>query len=68
MNLRDWLYINRITITKFAKSLSVTRDHMSGIINGKYNAGPRLARDIVSATNGEVTVEEFADEDRKEKI
>ena len=66
MNLRDWLYDKKITITKFAKDLSVSRDHMNSIITGRHKTSARLAKDIVLATGGKVAPHEFADK-RKEK-
>ena len=47
MNLRDWLYEKKITITKFAKDLSVSRDHMNSIITGRHKTSARLAKDTI---------------------
>jgi DNA-binding transcriptional regulator YdaS (Cro superfamily) len=65
MNLRDWLYKKKITITAFSKSLNITRDHINSIVTGRRKAGSRLAKDITAATEGQVRPHEFADAKEK---
>jgi len=59
MNLQDWLYTNKMSVTEFAKSLGVSRDWISRIINKGVKPGDRLARDISLATEGKVTEQEL---------
>lgn len=59
MDLRIYLYSNRISITDFSKQLKCSRDHLSKIVNGKLKPSLRLAEDIQQATNGEVTIKEL---------
>jgi transcriptional regulator with XRE-family HTH domain len=59
MNLRDWLYKNRLTVTDFARSIGVSRDWMSMIVHGYGKPGARLRRDIAIATKGEVSEDEM---------
>ena len=58
MNLREYLFINRLTVTEFSKKVDCNRPYMSGIIHGRIKPSKRLARDIEEATNGEVKAEE----------
>lgn len=62
MNLRDYLYHNRITVTNMAAELGYTRTHLSTIVNGKSKPSPRLARDIEKFTNGIVTAKQLLKE------
>lgn len=66
MNLRDFLYINKIKVMDFAKSVDISRQHLSEIINGKVKPGRRLAKDIEIVTNGCVTAEELLNDKGEE--
>jgi plasmid maintenance system antidote protein VapI len=62
VNLRDYLYHNRISVTEFAKNIDYSRGHLTSIINGKLRPSKKLARQIEKATNGEVKAEELLNE------
>lgn len=59
MDLREYLFRKRLTVTEFSKELEYSRTHLSEIVNGKRKVGKRLAKDIEKATNGEVTIAEL---------
>lgn len=67
MKLRMYLFINRISVTSFSKTLGCSRVHLSGVVNGVRIPSLMLAKSIESVTNGEVTVEELMREDRKNR-
>lgn len=62
MKLREYLFFNRISVTEFSKKVGCSRNHISGIINGRYVPGKFLASAIEHSTNGEVTAEELLKE------
>jgi len=59
MNLREYLFVKRITVKDFSELVDYSRTHLSAIVNGKLRPSPKLARRIEKATEGEVTVEEL---------
>ena len=59
MDLRIYLYTNRISITDFAKKLLVSRPYLSQICLGNLTPSRRLARDIELATQGKVSIDEL---------
>ena len=59
MELDVWLVMNKMTIKELAQHLEVDRDHLGKIINKRVKPGKRLARDIVLATQGQVTEREL---------
>lgn len=59
MDLREYLFRKRMTITAFSKQVNVTRRYLTEIVNGRSKPGPRLAKDITLATQGEVTIDEL---------
>lgn len=65
MELDEWLFKNKMTVTAFAKSLEISRNHLNCIVNKYLKPGKRLARDIVIATHGQVTLEELMNVDIK---
>ncbi len=62
MNLREYLFIKRISVKEFSEALDYSRTHLSGIVHGKLKPSKRLAKAIEKATNGEVTVTEILKE------
>jgi DNA-binding transcriptional regulator YdaS (Cro superfamily) len=64
MDLREYLFRKRMTVTDFSKLIDYSRTHISEIIHGTRRPGKKVARIIEKATNGEVTAEELL----KEKI
>lgn len=65
MDLRDYLYLKRMTVQQFSELLGYSRNHISGIINGRLKPNKRLAKNIELATNGEVTAQELLKEKEK---
>lgn len=59
MDLREWLFRKRITVTDFAKKVGVSRNHINAIVNNRGRPGPELAKKIQEETKGEVTVMEL---------
>jgi hypothetical protein len=59
MNLREYLFIKRMTIQEFSEIVDYSRVHISGIINGKLKPSRKLAKRIEKETNGEVTAKEL---------
>lgn len=62
MNLREYLFINRLSVTEFSEKLEYSRTHLSAIIHGKLKPSKRLAKAIEKATNGDVTIQEVLSE------
>ena len=59
MELRDYLHFSRKTITSFAKNISISRCHLTQIVNGHKRASIHLAKHIEEVTGGEVTVKDL---------
>lgn len=59
MDLKDYLYINRMTINQFSELIGYSRNHISGIINRRLKPTKKLAQYIEKMTNGEVKVEDL---------
>jgi hypothetical protein len=55
-NLRAYLANIGVTLKDFAEAVECHPHHLSSIINGRFTAGHRLARDIFQATDGVVQV------------
>lgn len=58
MDLREYMFRNRLTSVELAKRLDCSRQVITMIRSGK-KVGKRLAKDIEDLTNGQVTVEEI---------
>lgn len=59
MKLKDYLYFNEISITDFAKKVGISRNHMSGIVNGSRLPSESLMINIKLTTKGKVTLEDL---------
>ncbi|MEN8236159.1 MAG: helix-turn-helix transcriptional regulator [Pseudomonadota bacterium] len=59
MELREWLFRNRKTVTDFAKEIGVSRSHLNMISNGKNLPSVQLAKKIEEGTEGKVTIMEL---------
>ncbi len=59
MNLRDYLYFNRICNKEFAKKLGKNSSYISLVVNGRKPAGRLLIEAIFEATQGQVTYEDM---------
>lgn len=60
MDLREYLFRKRKSITTFGQEIGFSRIHLSKIINGERNPGKKLAKIICEATNGEVKIYELS--------
>lgn len=67
MQLREWLFKNRITGSEFAKRLDFSRGHLYNYMAGRYRISKKLAKYIEEETNGEVTAKEALKYNPKEK-
>lgn len=59
MDLREYLFRHRISLTAFCEITGYSKAQLSAIKNEKRNPGPRLAKEIVRATNGIVTIQDL---------
>jgi len=59
MDLREYLFKKRMSVSDFAKKINFARTYISGIISGANKPSKKLAKIIEEATNGEVTAEEL---------
>ncbi|MEN8236156.1 MAG: helix-turn-helix domain-containing protein [Pseudomonadota bacterium] len=59
MNLREWLFHNRITVTQLAKDLGISRTHLNLISSGQRRPSPDLAKRIEEITKNGVTKAEL---------
>ena len=59
MDLREYIFRNRLTITAMAQQLMVNRNYLARIVNGHLIPSKRLAKDIERCTNQDVKAEEF---------
>lgn len=59
MELREYLFRNRISITDFSKKVDFSRNYISQIALGYRKPSKKLAKLIEKETNGEVTLEEL---------
>lgn len=59
MNLKEYLFYEKQSITDMAKLLKISRNHLSRIACGKMKPSWRLARDIEQMTKGKVIAEDL---------
>lgn len=59
MNLKEYLFLNRISVNDFAQKIKCNRSYFSRVINGHIKPGRRLAEDIEEATNGAVKAKDL---------
>lgn len=59
MNLKEYLFLKRMSIKDFSDFMGYSRTHMSAIINGHLKPSRAMAKSIERATDGEVTAEEL---------
>ena len=56
MRLVDYLKVNKLNRSQFAKIVGISPIHMSNICNGKKSPSLALTRRIIEVTKGQVTV------------
>lgn len=54
MDLREYLFRQRLSVTEFGKIINYSRAHISKVVHGKQQPSKRLAEAIEKATHGEV--------------
>lgn len=54
MNLREYLFYNKITVKDFADKLGYSRSYISGIVHELSMPSPRLAKEIEKVTQGKI--------------
>lgn len=54
MDLREYLFHNRLTQKEMSKRLGISKKYMCDIVHGKHRPSMRLARDIEVETKGEI--------------
>ncbi len=59
MDLRTYLFINRLTSKSFAESIDYSGSQVAAIAQGRRKPGRKLARAIERATNSQVTAEQL---------
>ena len=59
MDLREYLYVKRLTINDFAKLCDYSPKHLSGFMSGRLKASRKLLRKIAELTENQVTLEEL---------
>lgn len=64
MKLKDYLYFEKISVTDFAKTVGISRIHMSGIANGYRGPGKMLIKRIQRLTKGKVSEKDFMEEEK----
>lgn len=64
MELREYLFRNRVEVKQLAQELDYCRHHLSNIVNKKSFASHRLAKEIEKITNGQVTIPELINPER----
>lgn len=62
MDLREYLFRNRLSITDFAKKINYDRNYISKIMHSVRSPGQKLAKEIEKATNGEVKANDLIKE------
>lgn len=56
MKLNLWIKKSKLRQREFARRLGITESHMSYLLDGKRKPSLRLAKKIIRATGGEVTI------------
>jgi transcriptional regulator with XRE-family HTH domain len=59
MNLKDYIFLNRMSVNEFAKKIKCSCSYFSLLLNGHIKPRKRLAQDIEEATEGKVKAEEL---------
>jgi transcriptional regulator with XRE-family HTH domain len=59
MDLREYLFRKKLTVTEFAKKINYGRTYVNEIITGNRTPGRKLAEALEKETNGEVTIKDL---------
>ncbi len=66
-HLRSYLAQVGMTMTDFAKKIECSRTYLSKLVAGDAYASPRLARDVLAATDGLIKLPTKKDAEKKIK-
>jgi len=66
MDLREYLFYNRLTIKEFAQVCDYSPEHISGYISGRFRISKKLMKRISEATGNQVTMDELISMNPKE--
>jgi transcriptional regulator with XRE-family HTH domain len=67
LNLKAYCAQIGLTLTQFAELIDCSAAYLSGVSTGNRIPGPRLANEIMRATNYSVKIESTKDKKKKEK-
>jgi DNA-binding transcriptional regulator YdaS (Cro superfamily) len=59
MNLKEYLFLKRMSVKEFSEYMGYSRTHISAIINGHLKPSNGLAKAIERVTEGQVKAEEL---------
>lgn len=68
MNLREYIFYHKKTVTEMAKEIDITRSYLSRLLGGNKAISKKVARNIEKATNGLVTAETINAESKHPNI
>lgn len=58
MNLREWLFRTRITVSEFSTLIGITRSYLYSILRGDNNPSPLLLDRVKDITLGKISAVE----------
>ena len=56
MDLREFMFYNKITQEQLGKQVGATRSYINAIVHGRYKPSMDLAKRLEEATNGKVSL------------
>lgn len=59
MTLREYIFVNRMTIAAFADKVDYTHAYVSNVINEHQFSGPKFRRKVHEATGGQVGLHDW---------
>lgn len=59
MNLREYLFFEKLSVTNFAKKIGISRTHLTAVISKKTRPSLHLSKLIEIETKGKVTLDEL---------
>lgn len=60
MDLREYLFRKRISVTEFARQIDFARAYLNQVVSKRRIPGKKMAEIIEHATNGEVTLKDLS--------
>ena len=64
MDLREYLFRKKLTVTDFAKSIRYSPNYVMSVVRGAKTPGRKFKEIVEEATKGEVTFEQGEDDER----